>query len=111
MTAIIARRTLQRLVRQPPQVRAPSLIIHIRPFTVSSLRRQNTEVATQLDDAETLDDAPVFLDDDTTQIDWSRSFHGLGSQAFSEEAAKILTSPLDPNDVEIKPGIPLLVLM
>jgi Mitochondrial genome maintenance MGM101 len=109
--AALARRTLQRLVRQPPQIRAPSLIIHRRPFTVSSLRRQTPEVATQLDDAETLDDAPVFLDEDNIQIDWSRSFHGLSAQAFSEEAAKILTGPLDTNDVEIKPGIPLSFLI
>jgi hypothetical protein len=45
----------------------------------------------------------VFLDDDTTQVDWSRSFHGLSTQPFSDEAAKVLTAPLDTNDVEIKP--------
>jgi len=36
--------------------------------------------------------------------DWSKSYHGLSSQAFSKEAAEILLSPVDPMDIEIKPG-------
>jgi hypothetical protein len=36
--------------------------------------------------------------------DWSKSYHGLSSQAFSKEAAEILLSPIDPVDIEIKPG-------
>ena len=36
--------------------------------------------------------------------DWSRSYHGLSSQAFSKEIAEILLSPVDPMDIEIKPG-------
>ena len=49
-------------------------------------------------------DAPVFLEEDM-QVDWSRSFHGLSAQPFSDEVSKTLTAPLDPEDVEIKPGI------
>jgi len=56
------------------------------------------------EEIESLNDGPIFLDDDTTQVDWSRSFHGLSMQPFSDEAAKVLTAPLDINDVEIKPG-------
>ncbi|KAL8297390.1 hypothetical protein RB600_002410 [Gaeumannomyces tritici] len=36
-------------------------------------------------------------------IDWSASFHGLGSIPYSTEAAQILMAPLDPEDVEVKP--------
>jgi len=42
---------------------------------------------------------------DGSPSDWSRSFAGLGSQAFSPEAAAILQAPLDPMDVEMKPGV------
>lgn len=48
-------------------------------------------------------DQPIVLDEGERQVDWTRSFHGLSSQAFSPEAAKILLAPIDPNDIEIKP--------
>lgn len=38
-----------------------------------------------------------------TGIDWSDSFHGLGQQAFSKEAADLLLAPLATEDIEIKP--------
>ena len=37
--------------------------------------------------------------------DWSRSYQGLGAQPFSKEAAEILLSPIDPLDIEMKPGM------
>lgn len=36
--------------------------------------------------------------------DWSKSYHGLSSQAFSKEIAEVLLAPIDPLDVEMKPG-------
>jgi hypothetical protein len=36
-------------------------------------------------------------------VDWSRSFSGLSTVAFSSEAASILLSPVDAGDVEVKP--------
>lgn len=36
--------------------------------------------------------------------DWSRSYQGLGAQPFPKEAADILLAPIDPLDVEMKPG-------
>ena len=36
--------------------------------------------------------------------DWSRSYHGLSTQAFSREIAEILLSSIDEMDIEIKPG-------
>ncbi|KAK5070226.1 hypothetical protein LTR64_002066 [Lithohypha guttulata] len=40
---------------------------------------------------------------DPSRVDWSKSFHGLSSEAFPKEAADILLAPLDPEVVEIKP--------
>lgn len=50
-----------------------------------------------------LNDASIVLDEGSQQVDWARSFHGLSTEAFSSEAAKILLAPLDPDDIEIKP--------
>jgi hypothetical protein len=36
--------------------------------------------------------------------DWSKSYAGLSQQAFSKEIADVLLAPLDPIDIEIKPG-------
>lgn len=52
---------------------------------------------------EGLYDNPLILDEGSRQVDWARSFHGLSTEAFPPEAAKILLAPLDPNDVEVKP--------
>jgi hypothetical protein len=76
-----------------------------RTFSTSAVYRQEPqENAAVVDEVESLNDAPVFLEDDATQVDWSRSFHGLSSQPFDEETTKILTAPLEIDDVEIKPG-------
>ncbi|KAI0907086.1 mitochondrial genome maintenance MGM101 [Ustulina deusta] len=40
---------------------------------------------------------------DGTPIDWTNSFHGLGTSAFSAEAAATLQARLDPGDIEVKP--------
>lgn len=41
-----------------------------------------------------------------SRTDWSRSFHGLSSEPFPKEAKEVLESPVNPEDVEIKPGNP-----
>ena len=49
-------------------------------------------------------DEPIKLqEDDPTQVDWTKSFHGLSVQPFSKEAADVLLAPVNPEDVEIKP--------
>ncbi|KAF1987240.1 Mgm101p-domain-containing protein [Aulographum hederae CBS 113979] len=52
-----------------------------------------------------LNDAPPTPSphDPSTPIDWTISFHGLSSAAFSPEAAAHLLAPINPLDVEIKP--------
>jgi len=36
--------------------------------------------------------------------DWSRSYAGLSTQPFPSEVAEILQAPIDPMDIEVKPG-------
>ncbi|KAG0015506.1 hypothetical protein BGZ80_009826, partial [Entomortierella chlamydospora] len=36
--------------------------------------------------------------------DWTRSFSGMAIEPFEKEVAEILMKPLDPDDIEIKPG-------
>ena len=50
-----------------------------------------------------LNDANMVLDEGGNQVDWSRSFHGLSSEAFSPEAAKALLAPIPVEDIEVKP--------
>ena len=38
------------------------------------------------------------------QNDWSKSYHGLSAVAFSKDIADILQAPVDPLDIEMKPG-------
>lgn len=40
--------------------------------------------------------------------DWSRSYHGLSVQPFDEKVSDILLAPVDPMDIEMKPGAFLL---
>ena len=48
---------------------------------------------------EMFDDLPPGL-----PTDWSRSYHGLSTQAFAKDIVEVLLAPLDPLDIEIKPG-------
>jgi len=44
-----------------------------------------------------------LVESDPTQVDWSKSFHGLSQEAFPKEAADVLLAPIEPDAVEIKP--------
>ncbi len=50
-----------------------------------------------------LKDQNIILDEGDRQVDWTRSFHGLSSEAFSPDAAKALLAPIDPDEIEVKP--------
>ena len=102
----LARRSLLQLSRQSPKLHRSLPITSRRLLSISPLRRQTALETPAVEEVATagLNDAPVFLEDDITQVDWSRSFHGLSTEPFSEEAAKILTAPLVLDDIEIKPG-------
>lgn len=36
-------------------------------------------------------------------IDWTRSYHGLGSISFTPEQSEVLLAPVAADDVEVKP--------
>lgn len=58
-------------------------------------------------------EAPGFGDSAESlhaQNDWSTSFHGLSSKPFDKEVAQILMRPLDIKDIEIKPGMLIILL-
>lgn len=43
--------------------------------------------------------------------DWSRSYHGLSAEPFPKEVAEVLQAPIDPLDIEIKPGVWILFML
>lgn len=47
--------------------------------------------------------ATMSVDDNGT--DWSRSYHGLSETPFEKDIRDILLAPINPEDVEMKPGI------
>ena len=52
---------------------------------------------------EGLKDQPLILDEGSRQVDWTRSYHGLGADPFPKEASDILLAPLESDDIEVKP--------
>ena len=46
----------------------------------------------------------AILDIPSTGTDWSRSYAGLSMEPFPKEVSEILMAPVDPMDVEMKPG-------
>lgn len=105
----LVRRALFRAPRLLPTACRPLVLPQPR-FISTTIRPRQAVDEEALDEpvAASLNDAPVLLDDETggAPVDWSRSFHGLSTQPFSEEVSKILTAPLELEDVEIKPGTP-----
>lgn len=49
-----------------------------------------------------LSDAPPELEG-VPAIDWTRSYHGLGSISFTPEQSELLLAPIVQDDVEVKP--------
>ena len=66
--------------------------------------KSSSAATTTQDLTQGLDDAPLTPEEGgDRQVDWSRSFHGLSSTAFPAEAAKILSEPIEAEDIEVKP--------
>ncbi|KAI5953344.1 MGM101 [Candida jiufengensis] len=105
--------------KQP--IRRLSYINYIRPYSRYT-KSQPLKKIIEDEDAEIIDsptssststtstitfnDSPIEnLDKPATSpiIDWSDSYHGLGSQPFPREISDILLAPIDDLDIEIKP--------
>ncbi|KAL6309776.1 mitochondrial genome maintenance MGM101 [Sparassis latifolia] len=48
---------------------------------------------------------------ETTSTDWSKSYYGLSRQPFSKDVSEVLLSPIDPQDVEMKPVLDGLIYL
>lgn len=59
--------------------------------------KPNTE-----DYSQGLQDQTPDIDPDLSKVDWTRSYQGLSSEAFSADAAKILQAPINIDDIEVK---------
>ncbi|CAI5758816.1 unnamed protein product [Candida verbasci] len=67
---------------------------------------ESKEEATSTTPKYAFHDAPKDLiidNSNSNQINWSDSFHGLGSQPFSKEICDVLLNEIDEKDVECKP--------
>ena len=77
-------------------------------FTASNVKPPTSIGITSTSSQLQFSDAPNLASDlssssSTSAVDWSQSYHGLGLRPFSSETGTILTAPLDPEDIEIKP--------
>lgn len=94
-------RTLRPKIWQTTRYIVTPLLLQSPRYPNISLRQDSSPTEVQ-SLTEGLYDSPLILDEGSRQVDWARSFHGLSTEAFPPEAAKILLAPLDPNDVEVK---------
>ena len=85
----------------PPQSTATTTRTEALQRDAASPANDDTVSRRSLTDV--LGDPPPVLDEGETQVDWTRSFHGLSSSPFSAEQSAVLTAELSADDIEIKP--------
>lgn len=74
------------------------------PTSTAEQVHHDLSPSSDTDPLRTLDEpAPLPLDPDASQIDWTRSFQGLSSTPFTAEQAAILQQEIAFDDIEIKP--------
>ncbi|WPG99270.1 Mgm101p-domain-containing protein [Acrodontium crateriforme] len=83
-----------------PTTAAPKPSTASRP-TPSAPKQQSTPEIRSL--SEGLSDPPPTTLSTGEQVDWTRSYHGLSSEAFTEAQSAILMAELSLDDIEIKP--------
>jgi hypothetical protein len=89
-------------VQSPPPIPPPAR-------AANNVERVQTELSPSSDSqpirnlSSGLSDPPPTVSEDGTQVDWTRSYHGLSSSPFTSEQAAILQEPLKFDDIEIKP--------
>lgn len=85
-----------------PPIRSSTASASAPPTTARNSAAASPSTPTR-DLEEGLSDNPLDLDQSDSSLDWSRSFHGLSSERFSEAAAAALLEPINADDIEIKP--------
>ena len=78
-------------------------IIEDLPSTADEVKIEADKEAPSISTA--LPEPPQNYSGDGSKSDWSRSYFGLSTEPFSKEIADILQAPVDPLDIEIKPGM------
>ena len=81
---------------QPESVPSSSTLqdVSVPPTTTTSF------VPAEFTESVTIGGSPA----DPNAPDWSKSYFGLSTQPFPREVAETLLAPVDPMDVEMKPG-------
>lgn len=82
-------------------------IVNKLPSTANEIEQvESTEVQKTQSTAEpsSVSEQARIYHGDGSRTDWSRSYHGLSVEPFPKEAAEILQAPLDPENIEVKPG-------
>ncbi|CAK7227104.1 hypothetical protein SBRCBS47491_006456 [Sporothrix bragantina] len=96
----------------PPPTSAASRPIHATTRSAAAARTPATPSdATALPPASETSPLPdatgpalgPAADPNAPPVDWSSSFHGLSTTRFPAEVAEVLMTPIDPQDIEIKP--------
>ncbi|KAL1650286.1 hypothetical protein SLS58_001097 [Diplodia intermedia] len=86
---------------------APPTTVRNAAAATATPRVPSTSVPANIRDLEDgLADSPPELDQSSPDVatrDWSRSFHGLSSERFSDRAAAALLEPIQADDIEVKP--------
>jgi hypothetical protein len=80
----------------------PSFPAKEAPVPTSRNASASDSTAGQRSLTDGLSDAPPELEG-VPAIDWTRSYHGLGSVSFTPEQGEVLLAPIVQEDVEVKP--------
>ena len=109
MSAFALRRLVNTTRSRPWQLRRSQMVwqpafLRFNSTTPSSKSNDGTEAksATEI--------PPASMEVSGNGVtDWSKSYHGLSAEPFSDHIRQILQTPVDPLDVECKPGMSLFL--
>jgi hypothetical protein len=105
---------------KPPAIDSalpPGLEDDVPPPTVDATAKETPSTSyasTAFPSGSTFPQAPIQVLSTPTatgaaeDVDWQTSFHGISTVPFSQKQAEVLMRPLEPREIEIKPGTPSL---
>ncbi|KAK3203136.1 hypothetical protein GRF29_112g369645 [Pseudopithomyces chartarum] len=85
-----------------PRTVTPSFPAKGPPIPTSRASAADSALSGQRSLTDGLDDQPAPIEG-VPAIDWTRSYHGLGSVSFTPEQSEVLLAPIQQDDVEVKP--------
>lgn len=91
-----------------PQVVSPSILARLSSTTTTQPKAKNNPEVPPAAAAAAESSTHVLLENNNensgTATDWSKSYQGLSVEPFPKEISDILQAPVNPLDVEMKPG-------